>query len=118
MDKESELIATAMRRSPRIIAVDLDGTLASQEKGWRGYAYIGKPIMSVIKDLRKEKRKGAKTILHTCRVTTLDNRVNEESLATIRAWLHKYKVPIDEIWMGTGKPYAAEYWDDKAVKKP
>ena len=117
MDHESELIEKAMRRSPRIIAVDLDGTLAKDD-GWKGYRHIGKPIASVVKDLRKEKRKGARTILHTCRVTTLDNRVNEESLATIRAWLAKYKVPIDEVWMGTGKPYAAEYWDDKAVKKP
>jgi capsule biosynthesis phosphatase len=118
LDRESELIAKAMARAPRTIAVDLDGTLASQDGGWRGFQYIGPPIMSVVRELRKEKKAGARIVLHTCRVTTLDNKVNPESLDTIRDWLKKHRVPVDEIWMGTGKPWADAYWDDKAVRKP
>ena len=118
MDQESELIAKAMKGHPYTIAVDLDGTIASQEEGWRGFGHIGAPIMSVIKELRRRKRTGARIVLHTCRVTTLDNKVNPDSLETIKSWLKTNNVPVDEIWMGTGKPYANEYWDDKAVKKP
>ena len=118
MDRESERIAQALSKFVRTIAVDLDGTLASEAGGWRGFGYIGKPIMSVVRDLRKEKRRGSRIILHTCRVTTLDNKINSDSLDAIRAWLKKHKIPVDEIWMSLGKPGASEYWDNRAVRKP
>ena len=115
MNSEGELIAKAMAEAPRTICVDLDGTLASEKEGWKGFKFIGKPIARTIRALRREKKAGAKIILHTCRITSLDNKVSELSLATIRAWVKKHDVPIDEIWMSTGKPWANEYWDDKAV---
>lgn len=98
--------------------MDLDGTLAGQEFGWRGFDFIGEPIMSVVEAVRAEHAAGSRIILHTCRVTTLDNRIMPESLDVIRVWLKKHGVPVDEIWMGTGKPWASEYWDDRAVRKP
>lgn len=114
MDHESELIARAMKRGPRTIAVDLDKTLASQDS-WRGFGHIGKPIPSVVRLLRAEKKRGARIVLFTCRVTNLDNKVYPFSLDTIRTWLKKHKIPIDEIWMGTGKVYASAYIDDRAI---
>lgn len=116
---QSSLIAEAMEkaREQRVICVDLDGTLAEEDK-WKGYHYIGKPIQKTIKAVRSEKLKGTYVVIHTCRVTTVDNRVYPPSLRTIENWLKKHKVPYDEIWTGTGKPWGHEYWDDKAVKKP
>lgn len=118
MDHESELVAAAIDSMPRTIAVDLDGTLASKEEGWLGFHHIGAPIMSVIEELRREKAAGSYIILHSCRVATIDNKIHPESLDVIRDWLKKNDVPIDEIWTAAGKPGAAEYWDDRAVKKP
>ena len=117
MDRESELVGKALKNNQFTIAVDLDGCLAEMGE-WRGYQYIGPPIMSVVKDIRRAKRRGAKIILHTCRISTIDNKIYPDSLDTIRKWLKDNDVPVDEIWMGTGKPAAQEYWDDKAVKKP
>lgn len=118
MDYESALIAKAMMDKTRVIAVDLDGTLASQDKGWLGFSHIGDPIASVVEAIRAEKASGSRIVLHTCRVTTLDNKVNAESLDVIRGWLKENSIPVDEIWMSVGKPFATEYWDDKAVRKP
>ena len=117
MDKDSELIAKALKNRPYTIVCDLDGTLAVQGE-WRGYSSIGAPIMSVIKDLRRAKRKGTYIIIHSCRVTTLDNKINPDSLDVMRKWLKDNDVPYDEIWMGVGKPYGNEYWDNAAVRKP
>jgi len=103
-----------MAKSPRVISIDLDGTLASQDKGWRGFHFIGKPVPRVVEILRREHRAGSYIILHTCRVTNLDNKVHPFSLDTIRAWLKKHSIFIDEIWMGVGKPYANVYMDDRA----
>jgi len=118
MDYESEQIAKAIAVAPRTIAVDLDGTLAKADKVWKGFGYIGEPIDSVVRAVRREKRAGSRIILHSCRVTTLDNKVNIKSVNTIRAWLNKHGIPVDEIWACIGKPAASEYWDDRAVRKP
>lgn len=114
MDKDSELIAKALKNRPYTLAVDMDGTLAVQGE-WKGYGSIGAPIMSVIKDLRRAKRKGTYIVIHSCRVTTLDNKINPDSLDVMRKWLKDNDVPYDEIWTATGKPYADIYLDDKAA---
>ena len=38
-----------------------------------------------------------------------------DSLNNIYDWLIDNGVPFDEIWHGPGKPFANEYWDDRAV---
>jgi hypothetical protein len=101
----------------RILAVDFDGTI-SDYNGWRGYLHAGKPVGSVVKALRKEAKNGSWIIVHTCRVTAMDGQIVPEAVEFLRSWLKKNRVPFNEIWMGTGKPYACEYWDDRAVRKP
>ncbi len=107
------------RRGVYAVCVDVDGTLA-EYKGWRGYEHIGKPIKSVIDDLNAlvASKKKVHVIIHTCRVTTVDNKVIPQALRALELWLTKNRIPYNEIWTGTGKPYANEYWDDKAVRKP
>ena len=115
MKKESELIAGALKSRPYTICVDFDGTLAVQGK-WRGYQHIGAPIMSVIKKIRRAKRRGVKIVIHSCRVSTLDNRIHLESIDVMRKWLKDNDVPFDEIWCSSGKPYADMYIEDRAAK--
>ena len=114
MDKDSKLIEKAMKNRPYTLVVDLDGTLAKDDK-WVGFSHIGRPLKSKVQDIRQSKRAGCFIIIHTCRVTTLDNKVHPQSFDTIRAWLKKHRIPYDEIWMSVGKPFGNEYWDDKAV---
>ena len=112
---ESQAIADAMAQAGRVIAVDLDGTLAGDSGGWKGFGHIGKPVPKVVAWLRKEKKAGSRIVLFTCRITTLDNKILPLSLDTIRKWVKKHKVPMDEIWMAAGKPWATIYLDDKAA---
>lgn len=95
--------------------MDLDKTLAEQDDGWKGFSHIGEPIMAIVHEIRAEKASGSRIVIHTCRVTSLDNKVLPESLDAIRSWLTRHDVPYDEIWMGTGKPWGDWYVDDKAV---
>lgn len=111
---EAELRRSVAEAPRRIVAVDLDGTLAGYDK-WRGYTKIGKPNPDIIKLVRTEKREGAYILIHTARTTTVTNKVIPKVVVELERWLDENDVPYDEIWLGTGKPYASVYIDDKAM---
>lgn len=116
-NEEKELAARLERRNKRpqrILAVDLDGTLATFDH-WRGYNHIGKPIKKIIALVRKAAKEGAYIIIFTCRTTTADNEPYLLSLNVVAKWLTKNKVPFDKIWAGSGKPFANFYIDDSAL---
>ena len=112
-----ELIPKPLPSRPRTIAVDVDGCL-SEYTGWQGFFHLGPPIAPVVEAVCKEKANGTRIVIHTCRVTTFDNKVHFEAVKFLECWLRGNGIPYDEIWLGVGKPSAEEYWDDKAVKKP
>lgn len=97
----------------KIIAVDFDGTLCENK-----YPDIGAPRLDVIERLLQEQRKGAQTILWTCR--------SGEELAAAIYWCidrgiafeainDNLKHTVDKFGNNTRKIHADEYWDDKAV---
>lgn len=110
-------IANRENTPQRIIAVDVDGTLAAYQ-GWKGYTHVGLPIAKVVQEVRDEHASGSYILIHTARITSMDGRIMPEALEALRSWLHLHQIPYHEIWTGVGKPYANEYWDDKAVRKP
>lgn len=112
-----DLIVLRETEPRRVIAVDVDGTIAIYKK-WTSYLDVGVPVASVVESMRQEKAAGTYIIIHTCRVSALDGQVIPEAIDSLRMWLRVNDIPFDEIWLGTGKPYANEYWDDKAVRKP
>lgn len=115
--EEKELAARLERRNKRperILAVDLDGTLAEFDH-WRGYTHIGKSIKKTASLVRKAKKEGAYIIIFTCRTTTADNEPYLLSLNVVSEWLEKNKIPFDKIWTGAGKPFANLYIDDSAL---
>jgi hypothetical protein len=112
-----DLIADRDRKQQRVVAVDVDGTLTLYQ-GWKGYTHVGMLNTKVADEVRAEHAAGSYIIIHTCRITALDGQIIPEAVDALRSWLNLHQVPFHEIWMGTGKPYATEYWDDKAVRKP
>ena len=113
-DEEKRLKRLIKERTYRIIAVDIDGTLA-RSNGWKGYKHIGDPDERIARIIRREKEKGSYIIVHTCRVSTADNRVYPPAITIVNNWLKKHKIKVDEIWLGVGKPFANLYFDDSAV---
>lgn len=96
----------------KIIAVDFDGTLC--ENKWPD---IGKPNLKLLNYLKREKKKGAKVILWTCRM--------DERLENAIEWCKKYHLEFDAINENlpyvieqfggdSRKIFANEYIDDKA----
>ena len=80
--------------------------------------YFGTPIKGAKKALINLRRKGYKIIIHTCRVNpVLNNSYSlDELYMKVKKILTKNEIPYDEIWLGTGKPLADYYIDDRAIK--
>jgi len=114
IDEEKKLKQLMRERTYRVVSVDLDGTLAQYDK-WEGYTHIGAPNEKVASYLRKERKRGAHIVIHSCRVATADNKIYPKAINAILRWLKKYKIPADEIWTGTGKVFANLYIDDSAI---
>ena len=105
-----------MENSPKIIAVDFDGTLA--ESAWPD---IGRPIQSVIDALKAEQAAGCRTILWTSRCG--------DRLEAAVAWCAEQGIQLDAVnenlpevlaFYGSDcrKVFADEYWDDRARRMP
>jgi hydroxymethylpyrimidine pyrophosphatase-like HAD family hydrolase len=101
-----------MKKLPKIIAVDFDGTLVEDE-----YPKIGKIIEFTWNKLIEEINNGAHAILWTCRDgEQLRNAVqfcldNGLEFSAINCNLRETQ---DMFQNDTRKVYANEYWDDKA----
>jgi hypothetical protein len=100
-------------KRPRIIAVDFDGCLVTDE--WPG---IGEPVRGVIDALKAEREKGAAVILWTCR--------RGRELADAVKWCADRGIGLDavnenlpgvtEIYgEDTRKIFADMYIDDRAI---
>lgn len=106
---------TVKKKNGKIIAVDFDGTLCSN-----AWPNIGIPNNKLINYLKKEKTKGSKIILWTCRT--------DEQLEQAIRWCTVQGLEFDAIndnvpeavkWFGgdSRKVYADEYIDDKNSTK-
>lgn len=95
----------------KIIAVDFDGTMCTNE-----WPNIGKPNYDVINYLKEQKRKGAKLILWTCR--------NGDDLEAAIRWCKRSGIIFDAVnenlpesisvfGQDTRKVFAHEYIDDR-----
>lgn len=98
----------------KIIAVDFDGCLCRNK-----WPDIGEPAEGVLKRIRKEKEAGAKIVLWTCRAGEL--------LEQAVAWCAERGIAFDAVneqipemkgifGNDSRKIFAAEYWDDRAVR--
>lgn len=102
-----------MKKRPKIIAVDFDGTLFTD-----GYPGIGRPILDTIVMLESEQEKGAKIILWTNR-SGEPLRAAIEACAEIGIHFDAVNDNLPEIveFFGTNprKVFANEYWDDRTI---
>ena len=100
-----------MTEKKRIIAVDLDGTLA-QYDGWKGDDVIGDPIPAMVSRLKEEESEGATIVIFTTRGDVPERR------EPVEKWLEKHGLPAWEVTNEKRSGYT-EMWDDRArrVKK-
>ena len=110
---------SATKRKPRV-CLDLDGVLAKYE-GWRGVDHIGPPLPGAL-EFAWSLAQFADIIIFTSRCSQ-DGGGEERSTISpgqmkirIIDWLEKYKFPYTDVYVGQGKPRAAAFIDDRAVR--
>lgn len=102
------------------VAIDLDGVLA-QYDGWKGVDVIGDPIPGA-KEFVAEISKFARVLIYTTRCAIGDQLERDKKypidqlVNKVVEWLVNHDIPFDEVYAGQGKPLAAAYVDDRAVR--
>lgn len=96
----------------RIIAVDLDGTLAHYD-GWKGVTHIGRPIESVVAAMKEAKEDGADIWIFTARVSSEED--GHHAAHYILDWLKMIDFVADGITAIKHK-FFTEFWDDRAIQ--
>ena len=96
----------------RVIAVDLDGTLAHYD-GWKGIDHIGHVIPEVANAISDAQASGAEVWIFTARVSDPD----DHNLASdaIAKWLVENKINVSGISAVKHK-FFTEFWDDRAIQ--
>jgi len=111
--------AKSLRRKPRI-CLDLDGVLAKYE-GWKGPEHIGPPLPGAL-DFAWSLAQFADIVIFTsrCSQDPGDENGSRPDPGKVRIkiidWLEKYKFPYTDVYVGQGKPRAAAFIDDRAVR--
>ena len=96
----------------RHVAVDLDGTLASQDETG-GPGDIGAPVHSVLARVNAELAAGHEATIFTSRVDPLEDGA-DEARAAIEAWCEEHIGCVLPVTAIKGRRFT-EFWDDKAV---
>lgn len=100
---------------PRIIAVDFDGTIVTDN-----FPDIGEPIKPIINSIRQEQMNGSKIILWTCRNGEALKAAVEFCNNNLNLHFDAINENLDEVKIlyggDTRKVFADEYWDDKAIR--
>lgn len=101
-----------MANNKRVIAVDLDGTLAHYD-GWKGIEHIGPVIPEVANAMERAQKEGADVWIFTARVS--DPADAEQAGKYVRDWLIKNNFQFEGITAVKHK-FFTEFWDDRAIQ--
>ena len=103
------------------IAIDLDGPIFSIY--WDNYKQyeplkFGGLVRGAREAITRLHEAGHYIIIHTSRIDS-DNYNDIEiqcNLSAVMTVLDRHFIPYDEVWVGTGKPRADVYIDDRAIR--
>lgn len=101
-----------MANNKRVIAVDLDGTLAHYD-GWKGIEHIGPVVPEVANAIERAQKEGADVWIFTARVS--DPVDAEEAGKYIEEWLKANNFQYEGITAIKHK-FFTEFWDDRAIQ--
>lgn len=96
----------------RVIAVDLDGTLAHYD-GWKGIEHIGPVIPEVANAMERAQAEGAEVHLFTARVSDPEDAA--EAHQVISKWAEANHFNFASITAVKHK-FFTEFWDDRAIQ--
>ena len=92
----------------RIIAVDLDGTLAEYD-GWQGEEHVGEPIAPMVARVREWLSEGHDVRIFTARAFTAS------AVPPIEAWCLRHLGKVLRV-TNVKEHDVNEIWDDRAIQ--
>jgi len=111
---------TELRRIAATVVVDLDGTLMTQPRPIVDQAgelrTDGEPEPGAIEAMRTLHAAGWRIVVSSSRTWDRWGPRRLDWIEAIKAWLERHAIPYDEVFAGAGKPAAAAYIDDNAVR--
>lgn len=111
MTEKADMTGSAFRP---VVAVDLDGVLASWDRGSHGE--IGPPIPGAA-EFTRELGEWADVVIFTCRCSEAVYKPQKAHLLAraVEQWLDRYGFAYHHVWQGHGKVHADAFIDDRAV---
>lgn len=102
----------------RVIAVDLDGTLAHYDRavhagGFRA-DHVGDPVPAMLSRVKRWLSEGIGVVVYTARAAPRDDGSHWTAIYAIHGWCHRHLgVTLDVTH--EKRPEFSEFWDDRAV---
>lgn len=98
-----------IRKTLKVYAVDLDGTLAHNDGRDFDPDHIGKPVPGMMRLVRLWLRRGHEVRIFTARAA------DKKNIPRIKEWLKEHNLPDLEV-TNVKLPDVSEIWDDRAVQ--
>lgn len=104
-------------QNQNIIALDFDGVIHKNSKGFHDGTIYDEPILQTLESLVEIKNMGYDIIIYTCKANPNRPLIdNKDGVQLIWEWLDKHnmgRLVKDVMW---GKPWAKIYIDDKGYR--
>lgn len=109
-----------LRRIAATVVVDLDGTLMTPPRPIVDEAgelrTDGEPEPGAIEAMRALHAAGWRIVVSSSRTWDRWGPRRLDWIEAIESWLEQHAIPYDEVFAGAGKPAAAAYVDDNAIR--
>lgn len=102
----------------KTIAVDFDGVLHAYSKGWQDGTIYDGPIPGAREAMQDFLAAGFEIVIYStrCHDRVVNGIPQDNQVADITLWLDRHDIPFTRIWTEPGKPLAALFIDDNALR--
>jgi len=105
------------KKSALDIAIDFDGVIHRNSKGFYDGTIYDKPVRGTTKSLKKLYNLGYNLIIFTCKADPSRPLINEKTgVELVWEWLEKYDLDQYILRVTNEKPRALYYIDDKGIR--
>jgi hypothetical protein len=105
-----------MGKGKKVAAVDFDGVIHKYGNGWQKGIIYDETVPGAKDGVQALKDAGFYILIYTTRTNPQFRRKGEpEQYDQLVQYLEKNEIPYDQIYVGSGKPMADIYLDDRAI---
>lgn len=100
----------------KVAAIDFDGVIHFYGNGWQGGQIYDKVVPGAKEGIQSLKDAGFRIMIYTTRTNPMYRKKGElEQYPQLIEYLDKNGIVYDQVYVGSGKPMADVYVDDRAI---